>query len=217
VSVETADPVVAFTFDDGPDPECTPQVLDTLRSRGATATFFVLGEAARRSPELVRRAVAEGHEIGLHGQSHRPMTEIPVTERARSVVDGRRETARAAGRRADWFRAPYGKQTLDTVLLSRLLGMRPVMWSAYAREWEDHPIDWCADHAADAMSAGAILLLHDGAAGTTGRSREPDAIVALLESLLTVAEERGLGVVTVGELVRRGRPRRRLWFRDWKV
>lgn len=209
--------MLAFTFDDGPDPECTPAILDLLRERRARATFFVLGDATERAPALVQRAVSEGHELGVHGYDHRAMTDLPVRARIASVVRGRGAVTRAVGQRARWFRAPYGKQTVAVAAVARGLGMRSVMWDAYAREWEDHPIEWCAEHAAAAMIPGSIVLLHDGAGGQSGRTRPSDEVVILVRSLLAVAEDRGLAVVPVGELLRHGRPRRRLWFRHWKV
>jgi peptidoglycan-N-acetylglucosamine deacetylase len=216
--VETGDAVVAFTFDDGPDPAYTPGVLRALGAHEAKATFFVLGECAAAHPDLVQRAVAEGHEIALHGRSHRAMPQLTPAGRLSSLVQGRRQVARAAGRRPDWFRAPYGQQTGDVVVASRLLGMRPVMWSAYACEWEDRSLDSCIQHAAAALHQGSILLLHDGRGGDSDRPRrDPDEIVSLVEALLTVASERHLQVVSVGELLARGRPRQRFWFRSWKI
>jgi peptidoglycan/xylan/chitin deacetylase (PgdA/CDA1 family) len=217
VKVETDEPFVSFTFDDGPDPECTPAILDVLRGQRARATFFVLAGAASREDALVQQVLADGHEIGLHGWSHRAMTELSPSARAVSILRGRRELARAIGARPSWFRAPYGKQTVDVALLARILGMRSVMWSAFACEWEDHPNDWCVDHAVSAMTAGTIVLLHDGAAGERGRTRPVDDVVEIVTALLGAARDRGLHVVPVGTLVRHGRPQRRLWFHDWKL
>jgi peptidoglycan/xylan/chitin deacetylase (PgdA/CDA1 family) len=217
VGVDTSDPVVAFTFDDGPDETCTPTIVDVLGEAGAHATFFALADAARRSPALVERVLAEGHEIGLHSLSHRAMTDLSPWSRASALTRGRRELASAGRARPEWFRAPYGKQTVGTALFARALGMRPVMWSAYAREWEEHPIGWCVEHAAASMGPGSIVLLHDGAAGGRGRTRPVEEVIELVTSLLRIARERGLEVVSVGELMEHGGPLRRLWFRHWRV
>ena len=218
VGVDTEEPVVAFTFDDGPDPAYTPAILDALRASGAGATFFVLGESATRHPDLVRRLVDEGHEVAFHGLSHDALIELSPLRRWSSLLEGRRAVTRAAGAAPTWFRPPYGTQTIDTVVASRLLRMRPVMWSAYAAEWEDRPLHECVARAADALVPGGILLLHDGAGGASDRpSRAPAEILELVDALLVAARERALRVVTVGELVAHGQPRRRFWFRTWKV
>lgn len=210
---------MSFTFDDGPDPACTAAVLDALRDAGATATFFVLGEAARRHPDLVRRAVSEGHEIALHGESHRALLELSPPGRVRAVLVGRRSVRAVTGTSPRWFRAPYGKQTAGTVLAGRLLGMRSVMWSTYAREWEDHSVDACVGYASAGLGPGSVVLLHDGHEGAEAErgGRSAEEVVAILRGLLDVAEARGLRVVSVGELLRGRRPRRRVWLRSWRV
>ena len=219
VGVETSDPVIALTFDDGPDPERTPVVLDALRAAGAVATFFVLGDAAQRHPSLVARAVAEGHEIALHSASHLAMPELSPTGRFRALRAGRRAVRDLTGAAPRWFRAPYGRQTVDTVVLSRVLGMRPVMWSAYAREWEALPIDDCLAFVAPAVRPGAIVLLHDGSAGEGAEeaARTVDDVVALLRGVLALTADRGLRTVTVRELLEGRAARTRVWLRSWRV
>ena len=83
---------VGLTFDDGPDPDVTPAVLDVLAAAGVRSTFFVLTDRAARHPDLVRRAVREGHEIGLHGPDHRRLTTRPVAE-VRRTTSSQPETA----------------------------------------------------------------------------------------------------------------------------
>src|SRR5690606_32118384 len=78
--VDTSRRVFALTYDDGPDPDSTPRVLDALRRHGAVATFFVLTEAARRHPDVLRRIVDEGHEIALHGSDHRSLLQMSTTQ-----------------------------------------------------------------------------------------------------------------------------------------
>ena len=219
VGADTSDPVVALTFDDGPDPARTPAVLEVLRAHRARATFFVLGDAAARHPELIRSALDDGHEIALHSASHVAMPSLSPRGRVVALRRGRRVVRDVAGTAPRWFRAPYGKQTGDTVLAARLLGMRSVMWSAYAREWEDHPVDACIAFAAPGVVAGGIVLLHDGSAGEGAdeAARPASEIVDLVRGLLATAEERGLRAVTVGELLQGRAARRRVWLRSWRV
>jgi peptidoglycan/xylan/chitin deacetylase (PgdA/CDA1 family) len=218
VATTTTEPLVAFTFDDGPDPDGTPVVLDLLARHRARATFFVLGERVDAHPALVRRAGAEGHEIALHAGSHATLPDLSAIEQARNLLAGRRAVTMATGQAPRHFRAPYGLQTRTTVSIARLLRMRPVMWSSYAAEWGEQPVAACIHQAAEHLGPGAIVLLHDGAAGRSGRARRPTGEVAeILDGLLAITEARGLTSVPVGELLRRGQPERRWWFRSWRV
>jgi peptidoglycan/xylan/chitin deacetylase (PgdA/CDA1 family) len=218
VAATTTEPLVSFTFDDGPDPAGTPVVLDVLARRRARATFFVLGERVDANPALARQVVSEGHEVALHAGSHATLPDLSALAQTRNLVAGRRAVTAAVGRPPRHFRAPYGLQTRATVSIARALRMRPVMWSTYASEWGEQPVTACVDQAAAHLTAGAIVLLHDGAAGRSGRDRRPVAEVAeILDALLEIAATRGLTSVPVGELLRRGQPERRSWFRSWRV
>ena len=88
--VATEQRVVALTYDDGPDPENTPAVLDALAAFGATATFFVLADRAEKHPELLRRIVAEGHDVGLHGEDHTRLSTLSAREALTRIRRGRR-------------------------------------------------------------------------------------------------------------------------------
>ena len=209
---------MAFTFDDGPDPDGTPAVLDVLREHAARATFFVLGARVVEHPDLVRRIDAEGHELGLHGHEHVTLPELGPLAQLRTLVAGRRALRDALGRAPRLFRAPYGLQTPVTVAFSRLLRMQPVMWSAHAAEWTEQPLAACRDMVEPGIRPGGIVLLHDGSAGRNRRPRRPvPELAALLDDLLSLAASRDLDVVPVGELLAQGRPERRFWYRSWRV
>jgi peptidoglycan/xylan/chitin deacetylase (PgdA/CDA1 family) len=102
--VATDDRVVALTFDDGPDPDQTPEVLDALAEAGARATFFVLVDRAAEHPDLLRRIAAEGHEIGLHGEDHTRLTTLPIREALRRIRRGKRRLEELTGRPVTLFR-----------------------------------------------------------------------------------------------------------------
>ena len=153
---------VALTFDDGPHPDGTPAVLDALDALGWTATFFVLGVEARRHPELVRETVRRGHEVALHGDAHRyliaraPWTAYDDLARARDSV------ADIAGVQPRWWRPPYGVLSGPGLVAARRLGVQPVLWSAWGRDWR---ADATAASVVTDLTArplpGATLLLHD--------------------------------------------------------
>lgn len=214
--VDTAEPLVALTFDDGPDPRLTPQVLEVLRRRRVRATFLLVADSVRRHPDLARRVVAEGHDVGLHGDTHVDLRGVPLAEQFRALRRGRRDVEAALGVPVRWFRAPYGTQEPETLLACRALRLTPLMWSTSGHDWEPSSLQEQLDHVAAGVGPGAVVLLHDGAADVV----EPPAPAPpfqpeLLERLLDVLAERGLEPVTISRLVAAGRPVRAPWFEQW--
>jgi peptidoglycan/xylan/chitin deacetylase (PgdA/CDA1 family) len=159
--VATDDRVVALTYDDGPDPDQTPEVLDALADAGAKATFFVLVDRAAEHPDLIRRMAADGHEIGLHGEDHTRLTTLPVREALRRIRRGKRRLEQLIGQSVRLFRPAYGAQTVAQALGTRAGGLEIVLWTAWARDWEDAPATEVADRSFAALHTGGFLLLHD--------------------------------------------------------
>jgi len=135
--VRTDEPVVALTYDDGPEPGETELVLDALAEAGAHATFFQLVYRAEQHPDLVRRVVAAGHEVALHGIDHTRLTTLPAADVARLVAAGKRRLEAVAGRPVRLFRPAYGSQTLRTYAAARRAGLDVVVWGPYAEDWRD--------------------------------------------------------------------------------
>jgi peptidoglycan/xylan/chitin deacetylase (PgdA/CDA1 family) len=176
---------VALTFDDGPDPEGTPAVLDALDRLGWTATFFMLGGQVTRYPEVAAAVVAAGHEAAVHGFSHR-------NHLARGPADVHRDVARAAvvimaatGVRPSWFRPPYGVLTLGSLVAARRAGLRPVLWTAWGRDWESRSPALVADTVGRQLRPGGTVLLHDSdcAARVAGSWRCTVQAIPLLAEL----------------------------------
>ena len=159
--VATDDRVVALTYDDGPDPEQTPGVLDALAEVKARATFFVLADRAAEHPDLLRRIAADGHEIGLHGEDHTRLTTLPVRESLRRIRRGKRRLEALTGQPVTLFRPAYGAQTLAQALGTRASGLEIVLWTAWARDWQDAPATEVAARSFAALHTGGFLLLHD--------------------------------------------------------
>ncbi|PRY40715.1 polysaccharide deacetylase family protein [Umezawaea tangerina] len=160
--VRTDARVVALTYDDGPDPDGTPAVLDALAELGLSATFFVLVERAEAHPELLRRVLDEGHEVALHGIDHSRLTERSAGEVHRLLVEGKRRLEAVAGRRVRLFRPAYGSQSLGTFLAARRAGLDPVVWGPTVADWVDGAAEEVAARALPAVHPGAVVLLHDG-------------------------------------------------------
>lgn len=154
--------VIAFTFDDGPHPQTTPRLLDILRAHNAQATFFVVGEAVARFPDLVRRIRREGHVLGIHALRHRTM----VLQNARSIEHDLRETlqeieAAAPGTPVRLFRPPYGFKTVTLGRVATRLGLKLVAWSVDPRDYDPTTSGRLVARACARLRPGAIVLLHE--------------------------------------------------------
>lgn len=153
---------VALTFDDGPDPASTPEVLAALERLGWRATFFMLGSMADAAPSLAREVVAAGHEVAVHGYAHRNQLLLPPGEVRDDVARGLDAVGRAAGCNPVWFRPPYGVLSWATLSATRLLGLRPVLWSAWGRDWRASATpESVAAEVRRGMVDGGTVLLHD--------------------------------------------------------
>lgn len=210
-SVATPDPVVAITFDDGPDPEITPRVIDLLERYDARATFFPLGESAKRYPDLVEAVAAAGHALGNHSWDHPSFPAIPRAERRRQI----RECARAlAPHGVRLFRPPFGHQTAATFMDALLLGYQVVTWSVIANDWLGRAGRSIAEEVEPRVAPGKIVLFHDGV-GPIGREhpRSRQATLDAVEHLLDRLRSR-FRFVTLPDLLRHGRPVRTDWARQ---
>ena len=110
--VPTSYPAVALTFDDGPHPEFTPRILDVLSAHHAHATFFAVGECARRYPEIVKRIVHEGHSLGSHTDTHCDLARIPSQQALQECGRGRETLEQISGGSVIYLRPPWGRITL---------------------------------------------------------------------------------------------------------
>lgn len=215
--VVTDEPLIALTYDDGPDPQTTPAVLDALGEHGLPATFFVLAEQAIAHPQVVRRIVEAGHELALHGWDHRRLSMLPLREALASVRRAREAVEQISGRPLTWFRPPYGAQTVPLALGVRAMGLDIVLWSAWARDWHDEPTAVLADRALAAAHPGGILLLHDAPAGIAAG---PDGVrtlptfsrAGLTSRLIEGLRSTGYRFETVSGLVEAATPGRTPWW-----
>jgi peptidoglycan/xylan/chitin deacetylase (PgdA/CDA1 family) len=153
---------VALSFDDGPHPQGTPAVLDALDEMGARATFFVLGEQARRYPDVVVETARRGHEVALHGDRHDYLIGRTPWAAAADLARGRDTIGELLGAAPARWRPPYGVLSGPALLAAHRLHLRPVLWSAWGRDWRAcaTPESVVADLWRGTVDGGT-LLLHD--------------------------------------------------------
>lgn len=203
---------VGLTFDDGPDPAVTPRVLDLLAARGRKATFFVLTEKAERHPEIVQRMIAEGHEVALHFDRHDRITELPVEDVRKRLIEARAKLEALAGP-IRFFRPPFGSQSLATFFLAKSLGLEIVTWGPYGEDWVEQQPEDVAVKAMRNMRGGEILLLHDAVELPDGEFPPTFDRVRMVELVLDALEDAALVPGTVGALVNADGARLSVWFR----
>jgi peptidoglycan/xylan/chitin deacetylase (PgdA/CDA1 family) len=160
--IESDRRVLALTFDDGPNPNATPLILDTLAEKSVRATFFVLGSHAERWPELVRRICNEGHQIGNHGYFHRKLQFKSPFYVSRDIRLGIRAIRRAGGPAPRYFRAPHGFRSPWTTPIANSYGERTVGWSLGVWDSDRPGVDEIVRRTLEGISPGSIVLLHDG-------------------------------------------------------
>jgi peptidoglycan/xylan/chitin deacetylase (PgdA/CDA1 family) len=199
---------IGLTFDDGPNPAVTPQLLKLLERFGARATFFVVGKFARQCPELVREIGAQGHLIGNHTETHphlvlRSSTFIEEElNRCRDSIAS--ATSLGVSYPAMWMRPPFGYRGPQLWGVVRRLGLRGVaMWSLTGYDWKPQPAARLIDRLArvarrmNSTRGGEILLLHDGDFRRLGADRLHT--VSALEHWLPRWRDAGIKFVTVDQ------------------
>jgi peptidoglycan-N-acetylglucosamine deacetylase len=202
----TKDKILCLTFDDGPDPEFTPRVLDVLKSRHVPATFFVIGWNAENNPSLIRREYAEGHEIGNHTYLHPNIAAISAQRVELELSTTQRVIENLLGVSTTFFRPPYNAdsepQTPEEIIPIRLAqnyGYRTVAETIDPRDWEPGATAKAiADEVQNEIGSGHIILLHDA-----GGDRS--ATVAALPQIIDRYLKAGYRFALVGDLVGKSR------------
>ncbi len=193
---EGAEGRVALTFDDGPDPEVTPAVLDILEERGVTATFFPIGRRAADHPSLVEKITAAGHTLGNHSWSHSPAFFFYSIRRLTMEIDRSQELLETlGGQRPTHFRAPAGIRGpfLQPILDRR--GLSLTAWNARGYDTTDTSPNRVLKRLSRRLEPGVILLLHDGSSARASDGRA--VVLHVLPRLLDALEARGLTPVAL--------------------
>ncbi len=153
---------VALTFDDGPHPQGTPTVLEALRERGATATFFLAGEQVDRRPNLAAEIVTAGHRVELHCYRHRNLLRLSPREFLEDAERARVAIEDACGQAIADYRPPYGIFSAVNLRAVRRRGWRPVLWSRWGKDWTRRATaESIARRSSSGIEAGDVVLLHD--------------------------------------------------------
>ncbi|GAA1421966.1 hypothetical protein GCM10009601_22750 [Streptomyces thermospinosisporus] len=152
---------MVLTFDDGPDPRYTPDILDTLAAYDVRAMFFVCGETAAENRDLLARMADEGHVVGNHTWSHPLLTSLRRS-RIRAEMERTCEVIeKAYGEPPQWFRAPYGAWNRATFQLGADLGMEPLAWTVDTLDWTTPGTRTIVERVENGAAPGVVVLSHD--------------------------------------------------------
>jgi peptidoglycan/xylan/chitin deacetylase (PgdA/CDA1 family) len=190
VSVPGVGRTVAITFDDGPSAKLTPQLLDMLKARGIHATFFVVGQNAAEYPDILKRAVAEGHEIGNHSWSHPQLTRLSADGVAAQIEKTNAAIRAAIGHDPVVMRPPYGATNakLDR-LFNEKYGMKVILWSVDPLDWKYRNSARVEKSILEQTGPGGIILVHDiHATSVAAMPATLDALIAKGYKFATVSE-----------------------------
>lgn len=179
---------VALTFDDGPNEEYTPKLLDGLKKRNVRATFFLLGKQVEQYPELAKRISDEGHLIGCHAYEHKDLSRLSLDEACRQITDTNDLLYEVTGHRPMFMRPPYGSCQEQ---LPEKTEMIEVLWDIDTVDWSLRNTDQVVKNTLKKVEDGSIILMHDEF------QESVDAALQLVDAL----EKEGYQLVTVEELI----------------
>ena len=185
---------VALTFDDGPHPRYTKEILRILDKYGVAATFFVVGENVELYQDAAHQLFRSAHEIGIHTYSHPHMTEITAEMLKKEILKTETVIFAHGGRASRIFRPPEGKKSAEHAALLEQMGYRTVLWSIDTRDWAHNAPSVICKTVLSGVKGGDILLFHDFVVS-------PNTTITALEQLIPRLQKSGYEFVTVSELL----------------
>lgn len=188
-------PLVALTFDDGPDTKWTPQVLDALAGKGVKATFFVLGREVEKNPQIAARIVREGHSIANHGYTHISLANLSAAQIEMQLSQANSAINAATGVQPRLMRpvgGAYNQTVLDTAARN---GFSVILWSVDPQDWRGASASAIVSRVLTAARPGSIILLH------SGEGPNLQGTVQALPQIIDQLRARGLQFVTIPELL----------------
>jgi len=190
--------VIALTFDDGPHPQYTPEILDLLNKYDVKATFFVLGKFAEQYPDIIKRQAIEGHEIGNHTYSHIDVKKVSMEKFEEEFQKTQQIIFSLTGIEPKVFRPPYGFYNEKIISIPNNQGCNVVLWSSRqdSKDWSNPGIDKIVNTILSQIENGDIILLHDNV------YHDQSQTIEALKIVLPELKNRGYKFVTMSELIK---------------
>ena len=193
-AIDATEKKIALTFDDGPNPRYTEDILDILCEYNVKATFFVIGKNAELYPEPLLRAIREGHEIGNHTYSHPHMRKLSRDETEREILSCQEVLCDSFGVMPSLFRPPEGFLGDFEEEITASLGLKTVLWSIDTRDWEAKPARKIVSSIKESIKSGKVLLFHDYVSGK-------NTTIPALREIIPYLLSSGYEFCTVSELM----------------
>lgn len=194
-------PYVALTFDDGPGAEYTPMILDILKEKNVKATFFLVGKHVEKYPDIAKRIVAEGHEVGNHTYSHKEMFPASRKRVIKEIVKCEEAIEKVTGVRPVLFRPPRGIYSDAVRKIVLEMGYTMILWSISAVDWAGTPARAIAARVKRYVKPGAIILFHDNGALLKSEGHSRMNTVKALPKIIDDLRTKGYQFVTVSQLL----------------
>ncbi len=193
----TGEKLIALTYDDGPNPTITPRLLKLLQSKGARATFFLLGESVKAHPEIVKTIVDAGMEIGNHSDTHPQFTKLSE-EKIRSELQTNHDRIISAAPNATirTMRPPYGAYNGTVMRVAEQMGYKVILWSVDTNDWRKRTTEQMTQTVLKEARDGAIILMHD----------RYETSLQTTAQILDSLSAQGYRFVTISELLSHRRP-----------
>ena len=189
-AIDPAKPMIALTFDDGPNAQYTPQVLDVLYENHALATFFVVGEHIKGNKNLLKKIVNSGNELGNHTYSHQDLTALTLEEAQAEFQKTQSEVQKVLpGYLLLYARPPYGKTSPE---IQAVAAARIVLWDVDSGDWQQVNADAVFHNVVEEVKDGDIVIFHD----------KSDVTLSALKQILPELQKRGYQFVTLSQLYR---------------
>lgn len=199
--VDTKDKVIALTFDDGPYPPYTQELLTVLKDKQVPATFFLVGENAANHPKLVQQLKEQGHEIALHANIHQDLLKLDKEQLQENIAAGKNKLEQISGTKINYMRPPHGFKDWAVMDAIEASNLQAVNWSIIPRDWTNPGVETIAERVIKDAKPGAIVLLHDGDSPkqTAPREQTIKATAIIIDKL----RAEGYTFVTISELQKR--------------
>lgn len=193
---------IALTFDDGPSPVWTPQVLDALKKAGVRATFFMIGEYVEKYPEIAKRVIREGHEIGNHSYDHHVLVYYTMDELEREILAAQGAIKRVTGIKTTYFRPPKAWLTAAEKKKIKEMGYKIILWTLNSKDWVTFDDKYIIRYLMRRIRPGDIILFHDGGGVFSTQGGNRTETVNTIPRLVEKLKDRGYRCVTVSELLK---------------
>lgn len=199
LSSKRMDNHVVLTFDDGPDRNYTPQLLDALKQVGIRASFFVIASKAVQRPEIVQRMIAEGHEVQIHGYRHLMVPFLGPRATIHQVAGASAVIEKKLGIQTRWYRPTWGLCNLVTLFSKRCATHQLVTWSVMVGDWKRTPSEILLKRILNKLHPGAIIVLHDSDETFGADEGAPRSVIELMPLLAKAVHEQGYEFTTLSE------------------